>query len=183
MSPRNCGSARLARVQRRIVVGVTGGLLAALLVLGTIDTLVWLPQDLAPGNSIGRISAGIALTDDLAFAVVPAVLWLVVCGIVSTVSVLLAFPFPRALAPVADVVGPLRAAGIGGLILGLAACFHWWSAFAMGMSVADTQLGDGGGTSPVGKVIVLLGAVAGVAGLVLTVVAGLPRRKPGPACS
>ena len=161
------------------MVGVTGGLLAALLVLGTIDTLLWLPESLAPGSSIGRIYAGIAITDDLAFAIVPAVLWLVVWGIVSTAYVLLAFPFPRALTPVADAAGPIRGAGIGGLILGLAAFFHWWSAFAMGMSVADTQLGDGGGTSPVGAAIVVIGAVAVVAGLVLTIAAGaLGRRSP-----
>jgi hypothetical protein len=169
-------------VQRRIVVGVMGGLLAALLVLGTVDTLVWLPESLAPGSSIGRIYSGISLTDDLAFAVVPAVLWLVVWGIVTMASVLPAF-LPRAFVPVADAVGPVRGAGIGGLILGLAACSHWWSAFPMGMSVADTQLGAGGGTSPVGAVIVAIGAVVGVAGLVLTIAAGALGRRSPPALS
>jgi hypothetical protein len=51
----------------------------------------------------------------------------------------------------------------------------------MGMSVADTDLGPGGGTSPVGVGIVVVGAVAGVAGVVLTIDGLIPRRGPVPA--
>jgi hypothetical protein len=156
-------------------------LLLVLLVIGTVDTFVWLPLHLAPGFSLGRIYAGIDQTDDLAFAIVPAVLWSVFWAIATALYVLLAFPAVRVLAPAANAVRPVVAAGLGGILIGLASFFHWWSAFAMGMSVADTDLGPGGGTSPVGVGIVVVGAVAGVAGVVLTIGGLIPRRGPAPA--
>ena len=144
-----------------------GVLLAAMLVLGTVDTLVWLPQFLAPTTPLDRIFAVLSRSGDLPSVTSSAMLWLVFWCLVSAAYVLLLLPGPRALRPAAERLGAVGAAALGCLLIGAAGFFHWWSAFGMGMSVSDELPPYNGGTTPLGAVLALGGVGAGLVGVLL----------------
>ena len=154
-----------------------GVLLVAMLVLGTVDTLVWLPEHLAPTTSLDGIYAGLTAADDMPFAVLGVPVWIVFWAVLGTAYVLLLLPGVRALRPAAEGVGALGAAALGCLLLGAVGVFHWWSAFGMGMAVSDDLPPGVGGTTPFGVVLALGGVIVGLVGVVLgALVLGLRAR-------
>ncbi len=170
-------------MSRRIVVATVGVLLAALLVLGTIDTFLWLPQYLAPGIPLSRIYAALAASSDLPSCILSPVIWLVFWGVLAAGYVAVMLPVHATFAPVTDAARLLGTTAIGVLLIGATGFFHFWSAFAMGMSVSDELPPGAGGTTPLGTVIVTGGMLAGVAGLLLGVVALVTRRRRSPAAA
>ncbi len=162
-------------MQRRVVVGTVGVLLAAVLVLGTVDTLVWLPAYLAPGIPLDRIYAALGASGDLLSCTLAPVVWLVFWGVLGALYVVLLLPVHRAFARIG--LRTVAVAAIGALLLGAASFFQWWSAFAMAMSVSDALPPGVGGTTPLGMAIVLGGLVLLGIGAVLGVVV-LATRRP-----
>lgn len=165
----------------RIVVVTVGVLMAAVLVLGTIDTLVWLPQYLAPGIPLDRIYAALAASSDLPSCIVSALIWLVFWAVLAAGYIAVMLPVHAVFVPVAGAARPLGTAAIGALLVGATGFFHWWSAFGMGMSVSDELPPGIGGTTPLGIAIVTGGLLAGVAGMLLGVAALVTRARRSPA--
>ena len=156
---------------RPVVVGTFGVVLAVVLTLGTVDTFVWLPQYLAPGIPLDRIYDALAASDDLPYTTTYAVAWLLFWTVLAAAYVALLLPASPRFRPAIAPVRPIAAAALGALLLGATGFLHWWSAFGMGMSVSDELPPYGGGTTPLGVVIVLGGVLSGVTGLVIAVVA------------
>lgn len=159
-------------------MATAGVVLAAMLVLGTVDTLVWLPQYLAPTTPLDRILAVLSRSGDLPWVTSSAMLWLVFWSLLGALYVLLLLPGARAFRSAAERLGALGTAAIGCLLIGAAGFFHWWSAFGMGMSVSDELPPYIGGTTPFGAVLALGGLGVGVVGLLLGALAmGLGARS------
>lgn len=163
------------------MAGVVGGLLAAVLVLGAIDTFVWLPEATAPSTPLDRIYAALGDSGDLIACVASPVIWFGFWAVLGTLFVATQLPAHPAFRPV--LLRPVSAAAIGLLLLGGAGFFHWWSAFAMGMSVSDELPPGYGTTTPVGVVIVLGGLLAIAVGALLGIAALVTRPRAAPALS
>jgi hypothetical protein len=156
---------------RRLVVLAVAVVAAAVLVLGTLDTLVWMPQELAPTTPLAGIYGALDRSGDLPYCVGNAVVWAVLWSVMSIGYCALLLPAHPRLRSVIGSTGPFGAAALGALLLGAIGFFHWWSAFAMAMSVSDELPPGAGGTTGLGMVIVLGGLLAGVTGAVLGVIA------------
>ena len=166
---------------RSAVVLVTGALLAAVLVLGTIDTLVWLPQLTAPGIPLGRVYEALSASGDLPSVLVGAIGWLGIWTLLSALFVTLMLPVRPAFRPLPDGAGTLGVVAIACLLLGAVGFLHWWSAFAMGMSVSDELPPGTGRTTALGAALLLGGLLVGAVGVVLGVVALVAGARSRPA--
>jgi len=167
---------------RRLVVLVVAVVALAVLVLGSVDTLVWLPQELAPTTPLADVYGALDRSGDLPYSVGNAVVW---AGLWSAATVgYLALLVPERPRPRAasGPTGPLAAAAVGALLLGAIGFLHWWSAFSMAMSVSDELPPGAGGTTGLGAAIVLGGVLAGLAGAVLGLLVLIrPARRAAPA--
>ncbi len=158
-----------------------GGLLAAMLAIGTVDTFVWLPEATAPSIPLERIYAALGDSGDLLACIASPVIWFGFWAVLGTLFVTAQLPAHPAFRPM--LLRPVSAAALGLLLLGGVGFFHWWSAFAMAMSVSD-ELPPGYGTiTPLGMVIVLGGLIAIAVGALLGVAALVSRPRAAPALS
>ncbi|GAA2748991.1 hypothetical protein [Amnibacterium kyonggiense] len=156
----------------KVVGVVVGVLLVAVLVLGTLDSLVWMPQYLAPGIPLPTIYRTLSGSGDLLACLLSPVIWFLFWGALGSVYVLVLLH--RAFVVTAR---PVTAAALGAALLGGAGFFQWWSAFAMGNSVSDELPPGVGGTTPLGVVIVLGGLLLMVVAGALGLVAALTRKR------
>jgi hypothetical protein len=163
---------------QRLTVPVIGAVLAAMLVLGAIDTLVWLPQHLAPTTPLDRIYAVLGASSDRTAIVVSVAVWFGFWGFLSAWYVLFLLPALPAFRPLREHLRPLGVLAIGCLLIGAVGFFHWWSAFGMGMSVSDELPPGVGGLTPFGSKLEFYAILVGFAGVVLGALAIATRPRP-----
>jgi hypothetical protein len=136
-------------------------MIAAWAVLGAVDTLVWMPQTLAPTTSLPDAYAAMADIGDVPW-VVP---WPLLCAVVG-----LAVAALVARRPSRSGSTPNRL-GIALLAVGVLT-FAWaWSALPMGLWLSDHLPPYEGGLSLFGGLATWVGTAAAVVGAVLVVVA------------
>jgi hypothetical protein len=141
--------------------GILGTIALLMLVaLGTVDLLVWNPLAMVPGRSLDEIYAGIGagLTGDLVFIIVWTVFW----GVLAFAPIVLTrLRFARFGA---------RAIMVATLVLGGSAIFFkFWAGFGIGMDIADGFAVSGGNASIAAGLLDLVGTLALVAAVLLTV--------------
>ncbi|MFS0712923.1 hypothetical protein ABC195_03510 [Microbacterium sp. 2P01SA-2] len=154
-------SAPLARRRPVAVAGLVS--VAALLVLGCLDLLVWNPLAKVPGYELSAIYAEMIAADgfDPAFAAGAVTVWggvWLVAAVGVTAGALLrggAWLTPRRL-------GILYLA-----IIGVALFLRLFAGFSIGMSIADTFGTSGGDASALSQVFHLLGPLSFAASLLL----------------
>ena len=145
----------------------TVGVGVFLLILVTLGLYVGLVDDLlaeAPGKSLASIYAALARVGDLPSAVAPLEIW----AVFWTIPILLLFVPGLIAARPTRLLNRLwtprwiitAALWIGGLVI----LSQWFADFAMGLDVAEDLSDASGGSS-------LLGAIYGLAGLILLAVA------------
>jgi len=134
--------------------------LLGIVALGTVDMLVWNPLAMVPGTTLDVIYEGIgpALTGDLVFIIVWTVFW----GVLAFAPIVLTRPrFARFGA---------RAIVVATLVLGGSAIFFkFWAGFGIGMDIADGFAVSGGNASIAAGLLDLVGTLALVAAVLLTV--------------
>ena len=167
-------------MQRRVVVLAVGVVATAMLVLGTLDTLVWMPQQLAPGIAPERITAALEASGDLPYVTASALVWLVFWALVTAAYVVVLLPAVPRLRPAIDAVRPITVVAFGAVLLGAVGFLHWWSAFGMGMSVSDELPPYVGGTTVLGAALALGGLLLGAVGFVVGIVAILTSGRSRP---
>jgi hypothetical protein len=118
----------------------------SLLVIGVLDTLVWMPQYIAPTTPLNRIYSVLADAGSLGGVVLSPVLWLLLWGVVGLAYLVVFLPVHPKFRRVGAAVPLLSVVGIGLVVVGAMAFFQWWSGFAMGMEVSD-ELPPGVGAS------------------------------------
>lgn len=156
------------------------------LVLGMIDTLVWMPQYIAPTTRLDRIYQVLADAGSAGGVVLSPVLWLLFWAAVGAAYVIVFLPARPKFHPVVAAVPMVSLIGIGLLVFGAMAFFQWWSGFAMGMEVSDDLPPGVGASTPFslfcftgGFLIALGGGALWLAGATRAV---RPRRRvPGTA--
>jgi hypothetical protein len=148
---------RTAPRRQRITAAVVGAtFVIALVIVGTIDLLVWNPIAKAPGMELSTIYALMASRDgfDFAYNAVFVAVWAVFWSALAVlVVVFAAHRFGSALTP--------RRLAI--MILGLvggAVFFRFFAGFGLGMSIADTFYTSGGDASIVSAALPYLGQLA-----------------------
>ena len=145
----------------RLRSGLVGtAALLALVVLGTVDMLVWNPLAMVPGAALDEIYAGIGagLTGDLVFIIVWAVFW----GALGFTPIVLTRPRFVRLGAHAIVVVTL-------VLAGAAIFFKFWAGFGIGMDIADGFAVSGGNASIVAGLLDLVATLALVSVVLLTV--------------
>jgi|SRR5690554_1569954 len=109
-------------------------MILAVVILGAIDGLVWMPLAIAPGYSLSEIHDAMEARGEGALSVPMMVVWAVFWGLAAVIPVaLVSIQRPE--------LGRMSARTVWaiGLMIGSAAIFfQWWAAFSMGMSVSDT---------------------------------------------
>jgi hypothetical protein len=148
---------RVAARRRRVPAACAGAaLVIAVVIVGTIDLLVWNPVAKAPGLELSAIYAlmasrdGFDFTGNAVFVGVWAVFW---SGLALLVVVLAAHRTGSALTPrrLAIVILGL----VGGAIF-----FRFFAGFGLGMSIADTFGTSGGDASIVSALLAYLGQLS-----------------------
>jgi hypothetical protein len=168
-------------VQQRLVVSGVGAVLVAMLVLGALDTLVWLPQHLAPGIPLDRIYDALSASRDLPSILVTVAVWFGFWAFWTALYVVLLLPALRVFRPLPELLRPIGVLAIGCLLIGAVGFFHWWSAFGMGMSVSDELPPGVGGLTPFGSKLELGAILVGFAGVFFGVLAIALRPRPAAA--
>ena len=141
--------------------GVLGTVaLLALVTVGAVDLLVWNPLAMVPGLSLAEVYAGIGagLTGDLVFIMVWTVFW----GALAFTPMVLTRPRFARFGAHTIVVATL-------VLAGAAIFFKFWAGFGIGMDIADGFAVSGGDASIVAGLLDLIGTLALVAAVLLTV--------------
>lgn len=156
--------------RRRLLSGLIGtAILLVIVALGTADLLVWNPLAMVPGRSLADIYTGIGpgLTGDLVYIVGWAVVW----GVLAWTPIVLTRP--RA-SVAANLVGAHTITVATLLLAGATIFFKFWAGFGIGMDIADGFGVSGGDASITAGLLDLLGTLALVGAVLLTVP---PRRR------
>lgn len=146
--------------------------LAALLVLGAVDLLVWSPLARTEGLRLDEIYAGLSAPDRI-LGISHIVLWVVFW-----------FAAAATFAVAMTIAGRRRGVSrrtVVTIALGLAAAivfFQFWAGFSLGMSIADTLPPYRGGISGFGYLYALVGQLCLVGAILFSIA---PRRMVGPA--
>jgi len=141
-------SASPSAVARRVIVAGFGVAYVSLLVVGMVDTLVWMPQYIAPTTPLSRIYSVLADAGSLRGVVLSPVLWLLFWAAVGSAYLVLFLPVRPRFRPAAAAVSLSNVIGIGLVVFGAMAFFQWWSGFAMGMEVSDDLPPGVGASTP-----------------------------------
>ena len=115
----------------------------AVVALGAIDGLVWMPLAIAPGYTLPEIHAAMEAVGEGAGSVAFIAAWAVFWGLAALTPTVLALSGRTWLGRL-DV---RRVWGVALLVGAGAIFFQWWATFSMGMSVSDTLPPFRGGQS------------------------------------
>jgi len=138
------------------------GILAAL-AASLLHVFVWNPLAKLPGMTLDEIYAGLAAAHELPSPVLP-IACVVVWGLAAlALLVLAALPHPG----IRHLLTARRLAGAGILGIALIAGGTWFLGFGMGMGIADAFMTTGGDAAVSGRILSTVGAVFGVAALLL----------------
>jgi hypothetical protein len=155
---------RVATRRQRVPVAVAGAaLMLAVIVLGSIDLLVWNPLAKVPGTELSTIYALMAERDG--FSLQPTLVALVVWVVFWTVPTLLitALAVHRAGGPLT----PRRLAIAMLALVGAAIFCRFFTGFGIGMSIADTFYTSGGDGSAVSAALAIVGQLSFAAAAIL----------------
>jgi hypothetical protein len=155
---------RVATRSQRLPLALAGAaVVAAVIVSGAADLLVWNPQSKVPALGIDAIYARMISVDQFqpAAAIGAVVVWAVFWGGLAAVVVILAAQRRH------TWMTPRRVSILLLTIIGGAVLFRFFAGFGIGMSIADTWATSGVGTSIASAVLPYVGQLALAGAVVL----------------
>ncbi|MCU1530840.1 MAG: hypothetical protein JWO49_411 [Arthrobacter sp.] len=146
------GNSVFSQQRRAIFLAIVGLILiAAYVVAGTLQILVWNPLAAVPGATLEEIHAGLDQANE-SLAAPTVIAWAIIGFGLAALVLLRALIRPKS--RVKDVLA------LDLLLLVLAAPSHWFAAFPAGMGIADAFATHGGDHAPWGMVLYAISAVA-----------------------